>query len=47
MSLELPKTSKEMQDWKWNNYEPFFEHLLSQEISAENTEKKNYSTTST
>ena len=27
-----------MQDWKWNNYEPFFEYLLSQEINAENIE---------
>ena len=38
MSLDLPKTSKEMRDWKWNNYEPFFEYLLNQEIDAENIE---------
>ena len=38
MSLDLPKTSKEMRDWKWNNYEPFFEYLLTQEINAENIE---------
>ena len=38
MSLDLPKTSKEMRDWKWNNYEPFFEDLLAQEINAENIE---------
>ena len=27
-----------MRDWKWNNYEPFFEYLLNQEIDAENIE---------
>ena len=36
MSLDLPKTSKEMQDWKWDDYEPFFEHLLEQEINPAN-----------
>tara|TARA_Y100000739_G_C20531528_1_gene429155 strand:+ start:78 stop:299 length:222 start_codon:yes stop_codon:yes gene_type:complete len=38
MSLKLPKNSNEMQDWKWNNYEPFFEHLLNQEINSDNIE---------
>jgi len=38
MSLALPKTSKEMQDWKWTDYEPFFEYLLTQEINLENIE---------
>ncbi len=38
MSLGLPKTSKEMQDWKWGDYEPFFEHLLNQEINSGNIE---------
>ena len=36
MSLDLPKTSKEMQDWKWADYEPFFEYLLTQEINKDN-----------
>jgi len=36
MSLDLPKTSKEMQDWKWDDYEPFFEHLLEQKINPAN-----------
>jgi len=36
MSLDLPKTSKEMQNWKWADYEPFFEYLLTQEINEEN-----------
>ena len=27
-----------MQDWKWADYEPFFEHLLTQEISKDNIE---------
>ena len=38
MSLDLPNTSKEMQDWKWADYEPFFEYLLTQEISKDNIE---------
>ncbi|MEC7687309.1 MAG: M3 family oligoendopeptidase [Candidatus Thermoplasmatota archaeon] len=38
MSLKLPKTSKEMQDWKWVDYEPFFEHLLNQKITSDNIE---------
>jgi len=38
MSLDLPKTSKEMQDWKWADYEPFFEYLLTQEINKDNIE---------
>ena len=36
MSLKLPKSSKEMQDWKWVDYEPFFEHLLNQKITSDN-----------
>ena len=38
MSLELPKASKEMRDWKWGDYEPFFEHLLNQKITSDNIE---------
>ena len=38
MSLDLPKTSKEMQDWKWDNYKPYFDHLLNQDIDKENIE---------
>jgi len=36
MDLKLPAKSKEMQDWKWSEYEPFFEYLLEQEISETN-----------
>ena len=36
MDLKLPKKSSEMQDWKWSEYEPFFEYLLEQEISETN-----------
>ncbi len=38
MSLKLPKASKEMRDWKWGDYEPFFEHLLNQKITSNNIE---------
>ena len=27
-----------MQDWKWDDYEPFFDHLLNQDINKENIE---------
>ena len=36
MDLKLPKKSSEMQDWKWSEYEPFFEYLLKQEINETN-----------
>ena len=36
MDLKLPVKSKEMQDWKWSEYKPFFEYLLEQEISETN-----------
>ena len=36
MALELPSNSKEMQNWKWENYEPFFEYLLDQDIDKIN-----------
>jgi len=36
MALKLPSNSKEMQNWKWENYEPFFEYLLDQEIDKIN-----------
>jgi len=38
MTLDLPKTSKEMRNWKWADYEPFFEYLLTQEINKDNIE---------
>ena len=38
MDLKLPDKSIEMQDWKWSEYEPFFEHLLNQEIDETNIE---------
>ena len=36
MVLELPENSKEMQDWKWDNYKPYFDYLLSQELNESN-----------
>ena len=36
MDLKLPKKSSKMQDWKWSEYEPFFEYLLKQEITEKN-----------
>lgn len=36
MALKLPSNSKEMQNWKWENYEPFFEYLLDQDIDQTN-----------
>ena len=36
MALKLPSNSKEMQNWKWGDYEPFFEYLLNQEIDKTN-----------
>ena len=27
-----------MQDWKWDDYEPFFDHLLNEDINKENIE---------
>ena len=36
MDLKLPEKSKEMQDWNWSEYEPFFEYLLNQEIDKTN-----------
>ena len=36
MVLELPKNSKEMKDWQWNNYDPYFDYLLNQELNERN-----------
>ena len=36
MDLKLPEKSSEMQDWKWSEYEPFFEYLLKQELNVTN-----------
>ena len=36
MKLKLPSESKVMQNWKWNEYKPYFEDLLNQEIDETN-----------
>ena len=36
MTLKLPSGSKEMQSWKWNDYEPYFDNLLNQNIDKTN-----------
>ena len=36
MNLKLPSGSKEMQNWKWNDYEPYFDNLLNQDIDENN-----------
>ena len=36
MNLELPSESKVMQNWKWNEYKPYFEDLLNQNIDKTN-----------
>ena len=39
MTLKLPEGSKEMQDWEWNDYEPYFDYLLNQEVNKQNIEE--------
>jgi len=36
MTLKLPSGSKEMQSWKWNDYKPYFDNLLNQNIDKTN-----------
>tara|TARA_B110000881_G_scaffold83022_1_gene72597 strand:+ start:3233 stop:4939 length:1707 start_codon:yes stop_codon:yes gene_type:complete len=36
MTLKLPSGSKEMQSWKWNDYKPYFDNLLNQNIDKNN-----------
>ena len=36
MDLELPKTSKEMEDWDWGDFEPYFNSLINHKINEEN-----------
>ena len=39
MTLKLPKSGKEMQDWEWKDYEPYFDYLLNQEVNKQNIEE--------
>ena len=39
MTLKLPESGKEMQDWEWKDYEPYFEYLLNQEVNKQNIEE--------
>jgi len=39
MPLKLPETSKEMNDWVWSDYEPYFDYLSSQKIENSNIER--------
>ena len=39
MTLILPKSGKEMQDWEWNDYKPYFDYLLNQEVNKQNIEE--------
>ena len=39
MTLKLPKSSKEMQDWEWKDYEPYFDYLRNQEVNKQNIEE--------
>ena len=36
MTLKLPSSSKEMQNWEWSDYVPYFENLLNQDIDKTN-----------
>ena len=36
MTLKLPSSSKEMQNWEWSDYVPYFEDLLNQDIDKTN-----------
>ena len=35
MTLKLPSSSKEMQNWEWSDYVPYFENLLNQDSSED------------
>ena len=39
MTLKLPKSGKEMQDWEWKDYEPYFDYLLNLEVNKRNIEE--------
>ena len=39
MTLKLPESGKEMQDWEWKDYEPYFDYLLNQEVNKQNIEE--------
>ena len=36
MTLKLPSSSREMQNWEWSDYVPYFENLLNQDIDKTN-----------
>jgi len=39
MTLKLPETSREMRDWEWSEYKPYFDYLSNQKISSANIEE--------
>ena len=36
MPLKLPENSREMRDWEWNDYRPYFDYLSQQKIDSNN-----------
>ena len=38
MPLKLPENSREMRDWEWNDYRPYFDYLSQQKIDSNNIE---------
>ena len=38
MPLKLPENSREMRDWEWNDYKPYFDYLSQQKIDSNNIE---------
>ena len=39
MPLKLPENSREMRDWEWNDYKPYFDYLSNQKINNDNIEE--------
>jgi len=39
MPLKLPDDSKKIQDWGWNDYKPYFNYLLTQELNELNVKE--------
>lgn len=38
MPLKLPKTTKEILEWKWDQFEPLYQHLAAEQVTASNVE---------
>ena len=39
MPLKLPLNSKEMTDWEWSDYKPYFDYLSKQKIDSNNVDE--------